>query len=208
MTLGRLRSVRCTFSMGGLRWGPTASSRPINRTACIQHGTSRGVRPILSDYGPTGRAYGGKATQLGGLCRDCQQKRGSDSRGRLSTRAFSPVRGRSAIICDYRTASFLIQQRAGDSPNIYLMMGFSHLVAVVEAVRMWEAFFAFHICIACLLFRILRNTWVSPRIPDRRNLLMLLGCFQSVRKNPSTTPRRDGVSSFIRCVAPRLLRHK
>jgi len=185
--LGRLRSVMRTSSMSGLRWGPTASSRPINRTACIQHGTSRGVRPILSNYGPTGRAYGGKASQLGGLCRDCQQKRGSDSRGRLSTRAFLPVRGRSAIVCDYGTALFLIQQRAGDSPNTYLMMGFSHLAAVVEAVRMWEAFFAFHICIACFLFRIRGNTWVSPRIPDRRNLLMLLGCFQVSVSIPSTT---------------------
>ena len=153
--------------MGGLRWGPTASSRPIRRTACIQHGTCRGVRPILSNYGPTGRAYGGKATQLGGLCRDCQQKRGSDSRGRLSTRAFLPVRGRSAIVCDYRTALFLIRQRAGDSPEPLFGIRFLHLAVVVEAVRMWEALSAFHICIACFLFRILRNTWVSPRIPER-----------------------------------------
>ena len=107
------------------------------------------VRPILSHYGPTGHAYGGKITQLGGLCRDCQQKRGSDSRGRRSTRAFLPVRGRSAIVCGYRTTLFLIQQRAGDFPNTYLIRGFLHFAAVVEAVRMWEAFFAFHICITC-----------------------------------------------------------
>ena len=144
--------------MGGLRWGPTASSRPINRTACIQHGTSRGVRPILSDYGPTGCAYGGMATQLGGLCIDCQQKRGLDSRGRLSARAFLPVRGRSAIVCDYRTALFLIWQRAGDAPEPLFGMRFLPLAAVVEAVRMWEAFFAFHICIACFLFRIREST--------------------------------------------------
>jgi hypothetical protein len=187
VTLGRLRSVMRTSSMGGLRWGPTASSRPINRTACIQHGTCRGVRPILSNYGPRGRSYGGKATQLGGLCRYCQQKRGSDSRGRLSTRAFLTVRGRSAIVCDYRTALFLIQQQARDSPNTYLMMGFSYLAAVVEAVRMWEAFFAFQICIACFLFRILGNTWVSPRIPDRRKLLLLRVRCQVSASIPSTT---------------------
>jgi hypothetical protein len=66
-------------------------------------------------------------------------------------------------------------------------MGFSHLAAVVEAVRMWEAFFAFHICTACFLFGIRKNTWVSPRIPDCRKLLMLLGCFQVSVRIPSTT---------------------
>jgi len=46
----------------------------------------------------------------------------------------------------------------GDFPNTYLIMGFLHLAAAAEAVRMWEAFFAFHICIACFLFRIRTNT--------------------------------------------------
>jgi hypothetical protein len=73
-----------------------------------------------------------------------------------------PVRGRSSIVCDYGTALFLIQQRAGDSPNTYLIMGFSHLAAAAEAVRMWEALFAFHICIACF-----RSESVGiPRFPQ------------------------------------------
>jgi hypothetical protein len=52
---------------------------------------------------------------------------------------------------------------------------------------MWEAFFAFHICIAYFLFRIRKNTWVSPRIPDRRKLLMPFGCFQVSVRILSTT---------------------
>jgi len=66
----------------------------------------------------------------------------------------STTPGRGPNCC---TAFFLIQERAGDSPNTYLMMGLSHLSAVVEAGRMWEAFFVFHICMACLSFRIPGN---------------------------------------------------
>lgn len=46
----------------------------------------------------------------------------------------------------------------GSLPDPHFDNGFSHLAAVVEAVRMWEAFFAFHICIACFLSE-------SARIP-------------------------------------------
>jgi hypothetical protein len=62
-----------------------------------------------------------------------------------------------------------------------------HLAVVVEAVRMWEAFFAFHICIACFLFRIRKNPRVSPRIPESRKLLMLFDHFQVSVSIPSTT---------------------
>jgi hypothetical protein len=66
-------------------------------------------------------------------------------------------------------------------------MGFSHLAAVAEAVRMWEAFFAFHICMACFLFRIRKNPRVSQRIPERCKLLMLFDRFQVSVRIPSTT---------------------
>jgi hypothetical protein len=97
------------------------------------------------------------------------------------------VRGRSAIVCDYRTRVISDSAMDGSLPAPHFDNGFLHLAVVVEAVRMWEAFFAFHICIACFLFRIRGNTWVSSRIPDRRKLLMLLGWFQVSVRIPSTT---------------------
>jgi FAD/FMN-containing dehydrogenase len=52
---------------------------------------------------------------------------------------------------------------------------------------MWEAFFAFHICIACFFFRILGNTWVSLRIPEHHKSLMLFDRLQVSVRIPSTT---------------------
>jgi hypothetical protein len=52
---------------------------------------------------------------------------------------------------------------------------------------MWEAFFAFHICTACFLFRIRKNTRVSPRIPESRKSLILHGCLKVSVSIPSTT---------------------
>ena len=52
---------------------------------------------------------------------------------------------------------------------------------------MWEAFVAFHIRIARFLFSILGNIWVSPRIPERRKLMMLFDCLQVSVRTPSTT---------------------
>ena len=44
----------------------------------------------------------------------------------------------------------------GSLPAPHFDNGFLHLAAVVEAVRMWEAYFAFHICIACSF---VQNSW-------------------------------------------------
>ena len=104
-----------------------------------------------------------------------------------SARASLPVRPRSAIVCGYSKALFLILRLAGDSPEPRFDIWFLRLAAVVEAVRMWEAFFAFHICIACFFFRILGNTWVSLRIPEHHKLLMLFDCLQVSVRTPRTT---------------------
>ena len=61
------------------------------------------------------------------------------------------------------------------------------LAAIAEVVRMWEALFAFHICIACFRSESARIPGFPQRIPDRRKLLTPHGRFQVSASIPSTT---------------------
>ena len=73
-----------------------------------------------------------------------------------------------AVSMPFDLASFISRRRRRGCADVGSVLCFPHLHSLFS-------------------FRIRKNTWVSPRIPDRRNVLMLLGCFQVSVRIPSTT---------------------
>jgi len=67
------------------------------------------------------------------------------------------------------------------------MMGFLHLVAVVDGCADVGSALCFPHLHSLFSFRIRKNTWVSLRIPDRRKLFMLRARFQVSASIPART---------------------
>jgi len=150
VTLGRLRSTTCTSSIGGLRWG--LRHRLARNAALPALSMGLPVKPVQYVFPMAQEAAPMVKRQLS-LAGFAEIASKQANRIRWETECESFLVRRRQISHSLRLSQNVISDSAigGRLPRTRFDNGFlsSRLVAVAEAVRMWEASFAFHICIAC-----------------------------------------------------------